>query len=157
MSFDHHITSASVEAVWNVLSQPLLYADFVVGSKFIRNYDADWPAVDTRLHHTLGIGPLALKDESTVIEVEPRRHLRLHTGLRPFGVNVVVFRLEPLDGDRTRVTIEEDRLEGPLRFVPRLLADPALSLRNKALLRRLSRLAEAPLPAHDEQPGPTTD
>lgn len=41
------------EAVWAVLARPESYGYWVVGSKVIRDADAAFPAVGTKLHHTL--------------------------------------------------------------------------------------------------------
>ena len=61
------------EAVWAVLARPESYGYWVVGSKVIRDADAAFPAVGTKLHHTIGVGPLTLSDHTEVLEAEPPR------------------------------------------------------------------------------------
>ena len=128
------------EAVWSVLADPPAYGYWVVGSKYIRDADAAFPAVGTKLHHTIGVGPLTLKDHTEVLEAEPPRRLKLRAKGRPLGTASVELELEPGDGG-THVTIIEDpdQMWTPLKYNP--LLQLAARMRNAESLMRLEELA----------------
>ena len=115
------------EAVWDALADAGRYADWVVGSKAIRGADADWPAPGARLHHTIGIGPLAISDHTESLEAQPPRRLRMVARARPLGSADVVMELEPEAGG-TLVRMSE-RPGGPLSL---LALNPLLGLATKA-------------------------
>src|ERR1051325_1864366 len=95
------------EAVWTVLATPESYGYWVVGSKYIRDADAGFPALGTKLHHTIGVGPLTLSDHTEVLDSVPLRRLKLRAKGRPIGTASVEFVLEP-SGGGTNVSIIED-------------------------------------------------
>jgi len=132
--------AASPETVWNVLADPPAYGYWVVGSKHIRGADNGFPATGTKLHHTIGVGPLTLSDHTEVLEAEPPRRLKLRAKGRPFGTASVELELEPRDGG-THVTIKEDpdQLWTPLKYNP--LVQVATRVRNAKSLQRLEELA----------------
>jgi uncharacterized protein YndB with AHSA1/START domain len=133
---------APPERVFAVLSDPSSYASWVVGSKEIRGADAGFPAPGTRFHHSVGFGPLTVKDHTEVLESVPPRRLVLKAKARPLGTARVVIELAPEDGG-TRVRMVEDA-GNPLT---RLLFNPLTHLlvrgRNVEGLRRLKALAES--------------
>ena len=128
------------EAVWAVLARPESYSYWVVGSKAIRDADAAFPAVGTKLHHTIGFGPLTLSDHTEVLEAEPPRRLKLRAKGRPLGTASIELVLEPRDGG-THVCIVEDpdQLYTPLKYNP--LLQLATRVRNAETLARLEELA----------------
>jgi uncharacterized protein YndB with AHSA1/START domain len=129
-----------VKQVFAVLADPETYAYWVVGSDSIRDADASWPAVGSKLHHRVGVGPLKLNDNTEVLEVIEPVHLVLQARARPLGTARIVLDLIDL-GDRTQVTM----VEGPGDRFSRLLFNPIadflLRRRNDEALRRLERLA----------------
>ena len=127
-------------AVWAVLADPPAYGYWVVGSKYIRDADAAFPAVGTKLHHTIGVGPLTLSDHTEVLEAEPPRRLKLRAKGRPLGTASVELVLEAVDGG-THVSIIEDpdQLWTPLKYNP--LVQLATRARNAESLMRLEELA----------------
>ena len=127
-------------AVWSVLADPPAYGYWVVGSKYVRDADAGFPAVGTKLHHTIGVGPLPLDDHTEVLEAEPPRRLKLRAKGRPLGTAVVELELEPRDGG-THVTITEDpdQIWMPLKYNP--ILQLATRVRNARSLMRLEELA----------------
>ena len=131
---------ASPEQIFTVLSYPPRYAYFVVGTKKVRHFDPRYPEENTAFHHTLGLGPLFLRDETRVLAVEPPTRLVLKAFMRPFAVNKVDFQLTP-EEDGTLVVVEEYPLEGAAKKVWSAPLEVAMWLRNKELLRRLDRLA----------------
>jgi uncharacterized protein YndB with AHSA1/START domain len=141
MSRNNTFIDAPPEKVFGVLADPQSYGEWVVGSKEIRGADPTWPARGSRLHHSVGIGPLVIKDHTEVLEAEPPRRLRLQANGRPIGAATVTLELDA-EGTGTRVTLIEDPSgrTAPLRWFPpsHLLA----RVRNAESLRRLKALVE---------------
>jgi uncharacterized protein YndB with AHSA1/START domain len=134
---------ASPERVFAVLADAPAYAEWVVGSKEIRDADAAFPARGSRFHHSIGIGPLVLRDHTEVLESDPPWRLRLRARARPFGSATVTLELAP-EGDGTAVTMIEDPsgFTSPLWLLP--TTHLVTRLRNAESLRRLKALAERP-------------
>lgn len=128
------------ETVWAVLADPPAYGYWVVGSKYIRDADDAFPAVGTKLHHTIGVGPLTLNDHTEVLESEPPRRLKLRAKGRPFGTASVELDLEPRDdGTHVQIVEDPDQIWTPLKYNP--LLQLATRLRNAESLMRLEELA----------------
>jgi uncharacterized protein YndB with AHSA1/START domain len=138
---DIHI-DATPDQVFEVLADPRSYAYWVVGSKAVRGADPHWPERGSRFHHTVGVGPLRIRDHTAVEEVEPGAMLQLHAKARPFGTARVKLLLDR-EGDGTRVTMIEDAgdLLSALLFMP--LTHLLVRGRNDKSLQRLRELAEA--------------
>jgi hypothetical protein len=141
--------AASPEQVWEVLADGWLYPLWVVGATRMRQVDDHWPAVGSRLHHSVGVWPLTIDDETLVLESEPARLLRLRAKGWPLGEAEVTVRLRPA-GAGTEVEIEEEPASGPGRLVPSLVHDPVLKWRNSETLNRLRFLAERRVEGSDE-------
>lgn len=133
---------APPEAVWDVLADGWLYTAWVVGASRMRDVDDHWPAVGARLHHSFGVWPAVLDDETQVVESEPGRHLRLIARGRPAGEAHVEIRLRPVAPDRTEVSIVEDVASGPGRVLPIPVRQPPIAMRNSEALYRLALVAE---------------
>ena len=69
--------AAPPERVWAVLADPQCFDDWVVGAQDVRDADASWPAVGSKLHHSTGVGPLTVDDETAVEVAEPPTRLVL--------------------------------------------------------------------------------
>jgi uncharacterized protein YndB with AHSA1/START domain len=132
---------ASPERVWRVLADGWSYPLFVVGASRMRDVEPGWPAVGSRLHHSVGVWPALLDDDTESLEVEPGARLVLRARAWPAGEAHVEFRLTPVP-DGTRVTLSEDAVSGPGRLVPKRLRDLQLTWRNTETLRRLAFVAE---------------
>ena len=133
------VVATPPERVWEVLADPVLYGDWVVGSDVIRDWDDDWPAEGARLHHRVGRRPIALADRTEVLESEPPHRLVLRAHARPLPAARVELRLEPHPAG-TLVTMIEDPDNVLARHaVP---VHPVVRLRNGESLRRLRALAE---------------
>ena len=132
---------APLEAVATVLADPRTYDGVVVGSRRIRWFDPRWPEPGSRFHHTLGVGPLTVRDFSEVVEEDLPRSLRLLVHIRPLGSAEVGFRLAA-DGDtRTRAEMTETPVSGVLALS---WSPPAIALtrwRNDRVLARLGNVA----------------
>jgi hypothetical protein len=133
--------AATPSAVWQVLSDGWLFPVWVVGASRMREVDGHWPEVGAKLHHSVGIWPALINDNTEVLEALPDHLLRLRTRGWPAGEAEVVLRLEPV-GAGTRITLDEDAVQGPGSFVPRALRTPALAWRNTETLRRLGFVVE---------------
>jgi uncharacterized protein YndB with AHSA1/START domain len=128
------------ESIWDVLADPASYGYWVVGSKVIRDADPGFPAPGTKFHHTVGLGPLTVRDHTEVLEAEPPRLMRLRAKARPLGTATVTLELTPQDGG-TCVRMSENP-DGPFAI---LALSPALHVftkaRNAESLMRLEELA----------------
>lgn len=129
-----------IDAVATVLADPRAYDGIVVGSRRIRWFDPTWPAPGARFHHTLGFGPMVIRDHSEVLEAELPTRLRLLVRLRPLGSAEVEFRLAP-DGDGTHVTMIETPTSGMLAATWSPPAAAATRWRNTRVLGRLGKVA----------------
>jgi uncharacterized protein YndB with AHSA1/START domain len=128
-------------AVWDALADAGTYGDWVVGSKRIRAADGSWPAPGSRLHHTIGVGPLSLDDHTESLEADPPSLLRLRAKARPLGTAQVMLELAPSDGGTyVRMTENPDGLSAVLGINP--LVHLLTMVRNAESLRRLERVAE---------------
>ena len=107
----------------------------------MREVDDTWPAVGSRLHHSVGTWPALLDDTTEVVESTPGSTLVLHARAWPTGVARVRLRLEAV-GVETDVSIEEDAISGPALLVPKPVRDVQLKWRNTESLRRLAYVAE---------------
>lgn len=141
MSLNTRTVAATSQQVWEVLSDGWLYPLWVVGASRMREVDDGWPAVGTRLHHSVGTWPLLLDDDTEVLECEPQSLLVLSARAWPAGSAEVVIRLRPR-GPETEIQLEEQAVSGPGALVPKALQDPPLAWRNVEALRRLAFLVE---------------
>lgn len=141
MARNERLTKTTPEQVWEVLADGWLYPLWVVGASRMRAVDEGWPAVGTRLHHSVGVWPLLIDDATVAEEVETGRRLQLKARGWPMGEARVVLTLEP-EGTGTRLVIEEDAVAGPGRLAPPPVRGLGIAWRNVETLRRLALLAE---------------
>lgn len=132
---------ASPADVWSVLADGWLYATWVVGASRIRAVDPGWPATGTSVHHSFGVWPLVINDDTAVLGAEPERELVLKAKGWPLGEATVRLTLTPQGGE-TVLTLQEDATAGPGRLVPKPVRQLGVLPRNKESLRRLGFLAE---------------
>lgn len=136
------IIEASPERVFEVLADPDSYGYWVVGSKYIRDADADWPAKGSRFHHAVGFGPLTVKDHSEVEVIDRPTYLQLRVKARPLGTGRVKLTMVPVGENRTHVTMVEDAADPLTAFVFNPVTHLLVRGRNKESLSRLAELAE---------------
>ncbi|MDR5698531.1 SRPBCC family protein [Agromyces aerolatus] len=141
MARNVRVMNCPPEAVFEVLADAWLYPSWVVGASRMRDVDEAWPAEGARLHHSVGAWPLVIDDETRSLEWEPPHRMRLRAKGWPLGEAHVVIDVKPR-GDGCVVRIQEEAVEGPGSWVPRLLTEPALRVRNAETLHRLAYLAE---------------
>lgn len=145
VSMNERKMDASPEQVWEALSDGWLYPLWVVGATRMRAVDADWPAVGSRIHHSAGVWPVVVNDDTEVLAADPGRSLRLRAKGWPLGEADVLIELIP-EGGGTLVRITEDASVGPGRMVPKFVRTPLLVWRNTETLRRLSFVVEGRTP-----------
>ncbi len=153
MARNETVIDAPPEAVWAVLADGRSYGHWVVGSSEIRSVDPGFPAVGTRFHHKVGMGPIKVADHTRIEEsVEPTK-LVLRAKARPLGTALVTMQLEPHPRG-TKVTMVEDPADKLTAFV----FNPATHLmvrgRNVESLKRLKAMAEGHGPSMDEAASP---
>lgn len=141
MAIVEKVIGAPPQQVFDVLADGWTYSDWVVGTAHVRDVDDGWPAVGAKLHHRAGPWPFSLTDASTVLVCEPPHKLVIRAGLWPAGEALVVFTLEQVGPEATRVRLGEDFDAGPLRWIRNKLNDLVLKQRNKETLNRLSDIA----------------
>jgi uncharacterized protein YndB with AHSA1/START domain len=132
---------ATPERIFDVLSDPRSYGYWVVGSKEIRDADPSWPEPGSRFHHTVGFGPLEVKDHTVSLECERPRVLKLRAKARPLGTAIVTLELAPAGDGKTRVTMTEDPGDALTAFVFNPLTHLLVRGRNVESLSRLDELA----------------
>jgi hypothetical protein len=133
------------DQVWEVLADGWLYPLWVVGATRIRDVEQGWPAVGTKIHHSVGVWPAVIDDNTEVLGCEPGRSLRLRARGWPLGEAEVEIRLTAQGAD-TLVEISEVLVSGPGRFVPEPLKGASIKVRNVETLKRLALLAEGRTP-----------
>ncbi len=122
--------------VWALLADGRKYADWVVGAKRVRAVDPEWPAVGSKFHHTVGVWPFHLRDNTAVLECDEGRRLVLEARLRPLGRAQIEMILRPSDGG-TAVVMREWPSSPALARMAAPVFEPAIHLRNVEALRRL--------------------
>jgi hypothetical protein len=127
--------------IWRVIADGWLYSGWVVGASRIRAVDDQWPAIGSKLHHSVGAWPLLLNDSTSVTGLEAGRKLELLARGWPMGEAKVLITLEDLGGSQCRVSIAEDAIRGPGKLVPKALRNPLISVRNRETLKRLELMA----------------
>ncbi len=127
-------------AVWEVLADPGNYGYWVVGSKLIRDADPDWPTPGSKFHHTIGAGPLRLRDHTVSLEAERPHRLKLRAKGRPLGTASVTMTMTPKDGGTVVKMVEN-----PDGVYSLMALNPLVHLltlaRNSESLMRLEELA----------------
>ncbi|HET9500596.1 MAG TPA: SRPBCC family protein [Marmoricola sp.] len=146
MATNKRLIHATPDKVWRVLSDGWLYPVWVVGASRMREVDETWPAVGSRLHHSVGVWPALVNDYTEARESEPRGRLVLRARVWPYGEASVHIELSPADegtaADGTEVTIHEKIEKGPTAYLPGPLEGLGMKWRNSETLRRLAFIAE---------------
>jgi uncharacterized protein YndB with AHSA1/START domain len=129
------------ETVFAVLSDGWKYTNWVVGTSHMRAVSGDWPAQGAKLFHSAGAWPLMTRDETEVRSVEPGRRLVLEAHGGPLGSAVIDMELDD-EGSGCRLTLREEPIAGPGKWLHNPLAEALLHRRNTESLARLAALCE---------------
>jgi carbon monoxide dehydrogenase subunit G len=141
MSINTRTIRTTPHRVWQILADGWTYPLWVVGASRVREVDDAFPAIESRIHHSVGAWPALIDDTTSVVELEPERMIKLRARGWPIGEAEVQIELAPA-GAHTEVTIREDAVAGPGRLVPEPFKGLTLKWRNTETLRRLAYLAE---------------
>jgi hypothetical protein len=133
---------ASADRVFAELADGWAYVGWVVGAAHIRDVDASWPAVGSKVYHKVGVWPLDVSDYTESLECEPDRRLVLRARGWPLGEARVEILLEQRSPSQTEVTIREAPSAGPGQWLDNPLLRLMLRLRNRETLRRLGDRVE---------------
>lgn len=126
--------------VFTALADPWVFPTWVGGASRMRAADGRFPEPGSRLHHSIGVWPFVLNDETTVEVWDPPRRFQLEAKTRPVGTERVVIEVRPR-GRGCVVRMEEEAITGVAARIPRLIAEPILWIRNREALRRLEWVA----------------
>jgi uncharacterized protein YndB with AHSA1/START domain len=132
--------SVPVERVWTALADGHTYQDWVVGTSHIRDVDEGFPAVGSRIHYTVGRGPIRHEGHTEVLDVDEPKQLSLEAHAWPAGSVRIDLQLSA-DGDGCLVVIDERPERGIAKALHNPLWDLTVRLRNVETLRRLERVA----------------
>lgn len=141
MSRTTRMMQCTPQDVFDVLADGWSYATWVVGAARIRDVEPAWPAVGSRIHHSVGLWPLLISDNTEVEHLDAPHQLRLKVRVWPTGSGVVTLTCTSRD-DGTEVIMEEQLVSGPVALLPKPVQDALLHPRNVEALRRLAYLAE---------------
>jgi uncharacterized protein YndB with AHSA1/START domain len=138
---------APAEQVFELLGDPRTFSRWVVGARAVRAADETWPEPGSAFDHAVGVGPLQLRDHTSVVSAAAPETIELHARAKPFPPARVRLQLRP-EGNGTRVTMDEAPANRLLSLLLGPLGHFMVGLRNAEALRRLKLLAEgkAPLP-----------
>jgi hypothetical protein len=141
MSVNVREMNCTPDAVFAVLADGWVFPTWVVGASRMRDVDAAWPAVGSKLQHSFGVWPALIDDETTVLTWDAPRLMAMQPKGWPIGEARVTIEVKPR-GAGCVVRITEKAVKGPGVFVPKPLLDIGLYLRNIETLRRLAYIAE---------------
>ena len=141
MATNRRVVAAPRDAVWQVLGDGGVYAEWVVGTSGIRDVDDSWPAVGSRLHYTVGRGPLRHDGHTEVLSVTDGSRLELEAHAWPLGTARIELLLADEPDGGCAVTMVEHPARGVAAVMHNPIGDGLLRLRNVEALRRLDRLA----------------
>ena len=141
MAVNRRFVDAPPATVWEVLADGWLYPVWVVGATRLRDVEDAWPTRGSRIHHSVGVWPLALDDDTEVLEATPGVMLKLRARLWPVGEASVTIRMTA-SNTGTDVELEEDAVAGPVRLLPGPVRRLMFRVRNVETLRRLAYVAE---------------
>jgi uncharacterized protein YndB with AHSA1/START domain len=127
------------DTVWQLLADGRKYADWVVGASHVRDVETNWPAIGSKFHHTVGVWPFHLRDNTVVEECDDGQRLVLEARARPLGRARVEIALEEIPTGTRVVMAEEARSPSFARWSNPVLA-PMIHVRNVEALRRLAEL-----------------
>lgn len=138
---------AGADRVFAELADGWAYVGWVVGASHIRDVDASWPLVGSKIHHKVGVWPADVSDFTESLACEPDHRLLLRARGWPLGEALVEILLEPAGPAVTEVIIREAPSAGPGHWLDNPILRLLLRLRNRETLRRLrDRVEHRPFP-----------
>lgn len=131
---------APPERVWDVISDPTTYPDWLVGAQRIRSVDPSFPRPGSEFQHSVGPTKGATVDDATAAtEADAPHRLGLEVHAGPFQADVELLVLPSPQGSEIRFS---ERPRGAWTALTPVLR-PVLHARNAESLRRLTNLLAA--------------
>ena len=134
MTVTEHTFGIPAPRLFEMISDPDTYPRWLVGTKHIREVSPSWPRPGSYFKHTVGFGPLAIPDRTTLRDIERPHMLELLVRARPAIEAVVRFEIEPM-GIGSKLRMQETPVGVHKLISP--LAQPLIRARNERSLRRL--------------------
>lgn len=134
-------TAVSRERLREVIADGWTYSQWVVGNSRMRAVDPHWPVPGSAIHHSVGVWPAVLNDETVVESCLPYEELVLRAKGRPLGSARIVLKLSDTPSG-SRVEMIEVPIGGVLNLLPDQLAMALTYPRNRECLSRLAAIAE---------------
>lgn len=136
------LVAASADRVFDELADGWAYVGWVVGATHIRDVDAEWPAIGSRIHHQVGSWPAVFADYTESVGCEPGRRLALRARAWPLGEAAIEIVLIEQGPSRTEVIIREAPTAGPGHWLDNRVLRWLLAKRNAETLSRLKDRVE---------------
>ncbi len=136
---------ATPEEVFEVLTDPTTYPQWLVGAQRIDHVQDHWPEPGAKFFHRIGVGPAVVLGSTTVRTHEAPHRLDLAAGMGPLGEALVWFRIASSDSGCV-VSVEEVPRRGLARIAWRIgtpLVIASLWGRNAVSLQSLAELVES--------------
>jgi hypothetical protein len=115
MSINYRRLQCAPERVFEVLADGWVFPSWVVGASRMRYVDDAWPSPGTQLHHSFGVWPVLLDDETTMLEWDPPRHAVMQPKGWPIGEALVTIDVKPRrDGCVVRIMEKAAARHSPL-------------------------------------------
>jgi uncharacterized protein YndB with AHSA1/START domain len=141
MATNSRVIKTVPDKVWAVLADGWLYPLWVVGATRMRDVEPAWPQAGAKIHHSAGVWPVVIDDNTEVLECDPGRLLRLRARGWPLGEAEVTIVLTASGAD-TLVEIHEKAVSGPGALIPEPIEGVMMKWRNAETLRRLAYVAQ---------------
>ncbi|MFD7511323.1 SRPBCC family protein [Streptomyces sp. NPDC059853] len=141
MAVRHRLIARPPAAVWDILSDPVRYAAWVVGTRESAPAEGEWPEVGAALSYTVRLGGKDLHGRTTVRRCEPPRALELEADSGPLGTARIALDIRPW-GEETLVIMDEHPLRGLGGTLHNAVLDALQQLRHRGMLNRLAHLVE---------------
>jgi uncharacterized protein YndB with AHSA1/START domain len=144
MARNEIVIDASPSDVYETLLDAASYPKWVVGAKGLGGVDRSWPRLGSRFYPKVGAGPVAMADNTQIIEKQENRLVVLCVQLRPLATGIVrLWLTSKARGRKTRVVMTEDATSGPLAWFKNPVTTATIVARNAVSLRRLRRLVRS--------------
>ncbi|MBK3641417.1 MULTISPECIES: SRPBCC family protein [Streptomyces] len=141
MAVRHRLIKVAPEVVWDLLSDPNRYADWVVGTSSSRPVRGAWPRTGAAIRYQVRLGPVRLSNETTVRFCDPGARLELEAYAGVLGTARIAIELRPW-GEYCLVIVDEHPLQGAGGTWHNFAFEGLIQLRHRSMLARLARLCE---------------
>lgn len=139
MAITEQTFNVSASTLFDTLVNPDTYPYWLVGARNIRDVSADWPQPDSYFKHTVGFGPIAIPDRTTVRCIDRPRTLEMLVRARPVIEAIVRFEVtSSLSGCTLRM---EETPVGVYKVFS-VVAQPVIRARNDRSMKRLRSFIE---------------